>query len=74
MNQNLGKYIILAGLTLLIIGVLVYFFWDKLEWIGKLPGDISFEKGNTKIYFPVVTMILLSVLLNIILYIVRRFF
>lgn len=73
MNQNLGKYLILAALAVLLIGILVYFFWDKLSWFGKLPGDISFERDNTKIYFPVVTMILISVLLNLIIYVVRRF-
>ncbi|WP_341225923.1 DUF2905 domain-containing protein [uncultured Arcticibacterium sp.] len=74
MNQNLGKYIIFAGITILVIGVLVYFFWDKLGWFGKLPGDLTFEKGNTKIYFPVLTMILVSIVLNLVIYLVRRFF
>ncbi|WP_304235217.1 DUF2905 domain-containing protein [Jiulongibacter sediminis] len=74
MNQNLGRYLIIGGLILIVIGSLVYFFWDKLNWLGKLPGDIRFENGNTKIYFPVATMILLSLLLNLVLYLIKRFF
>lgn len=65
MNQNTGKYIILIGAIVILIGIIIYFFEDKLHWLGRLPGDIRYEKGNTRIYFPVVTMILLSLLLNL---------
>ncbi|KPM46954.1 DUF2905 domain-containing protein [Jiulongibacter sediminis] len=74
MNQNLGKYLIIGGLILIVVGSLVYFLCDKLNWLGKLPGDIRYENGNTKIYFPVATMILLSLLLNLVLYLIKRFF
>ena len=74
MNQNTGKYIIIIGGIIILIGIIIYFFADKLHWIGKLPGDIRYEKGNTRIYFPVVTMILLSLLLNLIIYLVKKLF
>lgn len=74
MNQNLGKYFIAGGLFLIVLGVLIYFFWEKFSWLGRLPGDIRYENGNTKIYFPVVTMIILSLLINLILYLIKRFF
>lgn len=73
MNSNFGKYTILAGLSITAIGLLIYFLGDKLNWIGKLPGDINWTSGKTKIYFPVVTMILLSLLLNLIIYLIKRF-
>ncbi|RYU95493.1 DUF2905 domain-containing protein [Emticicia agri] len=73
MNQNTGKYIIFIGGIILLIGIVMYFFADKLHWFGRLPGDIRYEKGNTRIYFPVVTMILLSLLLNLIIYLVKKF-
>lgn len=63
----------IAGALLLLIGVVVYFFHDKLHWIGRLPGDIRIEKENFRFYFPLTTMLLASVLLNIILRIVKRF-
>ena len=74
MNSDLGKYLMAGGVLLLLAGVLVYFFHDKLNWIGRLPGDIRIEKENFRFYFPMVTMILLSVLVTVIVNLIRRFF
>jgi len=71
MNPQTGKYIAIAGALIVLIGVIVYFFGDKLHWIGRLPGDIRIEKENFKFYFPITTMILASILLSIILKIFR---
>lgn len=65
MNSDTGKYIILAGAAILVVGVLVYFFHNKLHWIGHLPGDISIKKDSFSFYLPITTMILVSVLINI---------
>jgi len=73
MNQDTGKFIIIIGAVIVVIGVLVYFFYDKLNWFGRLPGDIRIERDNFHFYFPVTTMILLSVLISAILWIIRRF-
>lgn len=73
MNPQTGKYIIIAGAALLAIGVLIYFFHNKLHWLGRLPGDIRIEKENFRFYFPLTTMILLSLLLTLIVNILRRF-
>jgi H+/Cl- antiporter ClcA len=72
MNQQTGKYIIIIGASIVVIGLLVYFFHNKLHWFGRLPGDIRVEKENFRFYFPVVTMLLLSLLLTIIINILRR--
>lgn len=69
-----GKYIILAGVIIAVIGVIVYFFHDKLQWIGRLPGDIRIEKENFRFYFPITTMILASIILSIIVQVIRKFF
>ncbi len=74
MNNDLGKYLMAGGVLLLLAGALVYFFHDKLHWIGRLPGDIRIEKENFRFYFPVVTMILISVLVTGIINLIRRFF
>lgn len=71
---QLGKILILAGILLVVAGLVFYFAGDKLNWLGRLPGDIRIEKGNTRFYFPVTTMIILSVLLSLIMWIIRRFF
>lgn len=73
MNNTTGKYIIIIGAIIILIGVIIYFFHDKLNWIGKLPGDISVEKENFKFYFPITTMILLSLAVTFIVNLVRKF-
>jgi hypothetical protein len=72
MQQQTGKYIIILGAIFIGIGVLIYFFHNKLNWIGRLPGDIRIEKENFRFYFPFTTMILLSLLLTIIVNILKR--
>ncbi|QRR02067.1 DUF2905 domain-containing protein [Dyadobacter sandarakinus] len=73
MSQATGKYIILIGLALVLAGIVIYFLSDKLHWLGRLPGDIRVEKENFRFFFPITTMLLLSALLNAVIWIVRRF-
>jgi len=73
MNQDTGKYIVVVGAAIVVIGILIYFFHDKLNWFGRLPGDVRIEKDNFRFYFPVTTMILLSVLISAILWVIRKF-
>lgn len=74
MNSETGKWIIGIGAVVVIIGIIVYFFHDKLNWIGRLPGDIRIEKENFRFYFPITTMILFSLLGTLILWLIRKFF
>jgi uncharacterized membrane protein len=71
---QLGKILITIGVILVIAGLIVYFAGNKLGWIGHLPGDIRIEKENFRFYFPITTMILISVILTLILWIVRKLF
>jgi len=73
MNSTTGKYIIIIGAVLIIVGIIIYFFNDKLNWIGKLPGDIRIEKENFKLYFPLTTMLVLSLAVTLIINLIRRF-
>ncbi|HSZ87735.1 MAG TPA: DUF2905 domain-containing protein [Puia sp.] len=73
MSSETGKYIILIGVGIILIGIIIYFFHDKLHWIGRLPGDIRIEKKNFRFYFPITTMMLLSILITIIVRIIRKF-
>ena len=73
MSQSTGKYLIIIGLLVVVLGIVVYFLSDKLHWLGRLPGDIRVERENFKFYFPVTTMILLSVLINLLIILVRKF-
>jgi hypothetical protein len=73
MDQNTGKYILIIGAVIVVIGLLVYFLHDKLHWIGHLPGDIRVEKENFRFYFPITTMILLSIFLTLVVNLIKRF-
>lgn len=74
MNSETGKWIIGTGGIIILIGIIIYFFHDKLNWIGRLPGDIRIEKENFRFYFPIVTMILFSLLGTLIIWLIRKFF
>lgn len=71
MNSETGKYIIIIGFVIVLAGSLIYFFHNKLHWIGNLPGDTRIHKENFSFYFPVTTMILASLLITLILRIWR---
>lgn len=73
MFEGFGKVLIIAGVFLVIFG-LVFVFWSKIPLIGRLPGDISIEKGGIIFFFPLVTSLILSLLLTIVLNIVFRIF
>lgn len=70
-SRDLGLLIIALGVVTLLIGALVMF--GAFHWFGRLPGDIRIESGGTRIYIPITTMILLSVLLSLLAAILRRF-
>lgn len=74
MNPGVGKYLIGIGVVILLAGVVVYFFGDKLNWLGRLPGDIRMEGKNGGFYFPIVTCLVVSILLNLIVVLIRKFF
>jgi len=74
MNSETGKWIIGIGVIITLVGIIIYFFSDKLNWIGRLPGDIRIEKENFRFYFPIVTMILFSLLGTLIIWLIRKFF
>lgn len=74
MNSDTGKWIIIIGLLIVLAGVIIYFVHDKLHWIGRLPGDIRIERENFKFYFPLATMIVISLLLTLIVNIIKKFF
>jgi hypothetical protein len=72
---EIGKMLLIIGLVLAAAG-LAFIFWDKLPLnripLGRLPGDIFIERENFKFYFPVTTMIIISIVVTVILAIFRR--
>lgn len=69
--SSFGKILISIGLLITISGLII-FGLGKVFNIGKLPGDIFYQKGNFTFYFPIVTSILLSIILTIILNFFKR--
>ena len=63
--ESIGKSLIFFGVILIVLGSILVIF-GKIPWFGRLPGDIIIKKEGVTLYFPVVTMILLSVFLTIV--------
>ncbi|MGE7774863.1 DUF2905 domain-containing protein [Chitinophaga sp. NPDC101104] len=74
MNPQLGKQLIMIGLLIVALGIILYFFSDKLRWFGRLPGDIRIEKENVRFYFPVTSMLIVSLVISLLLYAFRKLF
>ncbi|MFZ5799989.1 MAG: DUF2905 domain-containing protein [Candidatus Omnitrophota bacterium] len=73
MNElsNLGRFLVIIGLTVTGLGLLLSLL-GKVSWIGRLPGDIYIQKKNFSFYFPLATSILLSAVISLILWILRK--
>jgi membrane protein implicated in regulation of membrane protease activity len=70
MRNSSGLLLIAGGVFLVVIGVLV---WSgALSWFGRLPGDIRVERPGMRVYVPITSMLLLSVVLSVLLTIFRR--
>ena len=70
--QSTGKVLIVLGVVFVVVGIILTQF-NKIPFLGKLPGDILIKKGNFTFYFPIVTSIVASVILTLILYLINKF-
>ncbi len=67
-----GALLVAVGVVLILVGLLI---WSgSLAWFGRLPGDIRIERESVHVYVPIVSMLLVSAVLSLVLYLVRRFF
>ncbi|HWP04048.1 MAG TPA: DUF2905 domain-containing protein [Gemmatimonadaceae bacterium] len=70
-RSSLGAFFVITGLVLVLAGLLV---WSgAFSWFGRLPGDIRIEKPNLRFYFPITSMLILSIVLSLLAGILRRF-
>ena len=69
--QDLGKMLVVVGLLIAVAGA---WLWSGrgFGWLGRLPGDISYQNGDGRFYFPVTTCILLSIILSLLGWFLRR--
>jgi uncharacterized membrane protein YidH (DUF202 family) len=72
MNRQIGVVVVAAGVLLVALGVLIYS--GAMRWFGKLPGDIRYESDHVQFYAPIVSMLIISLVLSLLFYLLRRFF
>jgi hypothetical protein len=71
-SKSLGQLIIALGLIFIVVGFVTMRGW--LGWFGHLPGDVRIERENMRVYVPIVSMLLISVLFSVLSYVIRRLF
>ena len=69
--SNLGRMLIAIGLGIALLGSLIW-LGSHSSWFGRLPGDVRVERESFKFYFPWVTCLLISVVLTLLLWLLRR--
>ena len=70
----MGKFLITIGVCFVTVGLIIHLFGYKMGWFGNLCGDIKIVKSNYGFYFPITSMIIISIILTIVLNFFSRFF
>ena len=68
----MGKWIMYAGIALVLIGAIVQWAPWAVSWFGRLPGDLRFETENGRVFIPITSMIIVSVVLTVVVNVLRR--
>lgn len=68
---EIGRWLIGAGVIICIVGV-IFLLIGRVPWLGRLPGDIVIEREHFKLFIPIATMLIVSLILTIIVNIVAR--
>jgi len=68
---TLGRVLMILGAALFVVGLLLSLA-PRVPWLGRLPGDVVYRRGNFTFYFPLVTSIIASILLTLLLALLRR--
>jgi Protein of unknown function (DUF2905) len=71
-SSSVGSLLITLGIGLVVVGLLVSL--GGFGWFGRLPGDIRIERDTVRVYIPFASMIVISIVLNLVFYLIRRFF
>ena len=68
----MARWLIIAGSIILVLGLTLQFAPWLLNWFGKLPGDIRIESGRSRIFIPITSMIIVSIIVTVLINIFRR--
>ena len=67
-----GLFVVLIGVAVIVIGLLIY--TGALSWFGRLPGDLNFGGERTRVFIPITSMLIVSLVLSLFMWALRRFF
>ena len=70
--MNMGKWLMILGVLVVLVGAALQFAPWLVSWFGKLPGDLRIGSGNTRVFIPITSMLLLSIILTIIVNLFRN--
>ena len=68
----MGKWLMIIGVLVVLVGAALQFAPWLVSWFGKLPGDLRIGSGNTRVFVPITSMLLLSIILTIIVNLFRN--
>lgn len=68
----MAKWLMIAGAALLLVGAAMNYAPWLVSWFGRLPGDIRYESGSTRVFIPITSMIVLSLVLTVVINLFRR--
>ncbi|MFP4367257.1 MAG: DUF2905 domain-containing protein [bacterium] len=68
----MSKWLIITGIILIVAGLILHFVPGAFNWFGRLPGDIRIESGRTKIFIPITTMLIISLILTLIIRLLKH--
>ena len=69
--NDVGKMLVVGGLLIAVVGALLWSGIGK-GWLGRLPGDINYSKGDFGFHFPIVTCLIASAALTLLLWLFRK--
>ncbi|MCA1555226.1 MAG: DUF2905 domain-containing protein [Acidobacteria bacterium] len=67
-----GLLVVFIGVAVIVIGLLIY--TGALSWFGRLPGDLRFGGERTRVFIPITSMLIVSLVLSLVMWVLRRFF
>lgn len=71
MPRSVGWIVIIAGICVVLFGLMI--LSGALSWFGRLPGDIHIEGERTRVFIPITSMLIISIVLSLVAYLIRRF-
>ncbi|HYP00807.1 MAG TPA: DUF2905 domain-containing protein [Pyrinomonadaceae bacterium] len=71
-TRGAGLFVIFIGVAIIVVGLLVYA--GALSWFGRLPGDLSFGGERTRVFIPITSMLIVSLVLSLVMWVLRRLF